>query len=57
MQIAGFFVILMQLIAEPCYNVYFHNGNIYLVPTGVCYSENTPLQLLIWAKDTIILIC
>lgn len=57
MQIAGFFIILMQLIAEPRYNVYFHNGNIYQVPTGVCYGENTPLQLLIWAKDMIILIC
>lgn len=57
MQIAGFFVVLMQLIAEPCYSVYFHNGNIYLVPTGFCYGENTPLQLLIWAQDTIILVC
>jgi len=57
MQIAGFFLILMQLIAEPLYNVYFHDGNIYPVPTGVCYGENTPRQLLIWSKDTIILIC
>lgn len=36
MQIAAFFIILMQLIAEPCYNVYFHNENIHPVPTGVC---------------------
>lgn len=54
MQIAAFFVILMQLIAEPCYNVYFHNGNIYPVPTGICNGENTTFQLLVLAKDTII---
>lgn len=34
MQITGFFVIRMQLIAEPCYNEHFHNENIYQVPTG-----------------------
>lgn len=45
MQIAGFFLILMQLIAEPRYSVYFHNGNIYQVPAGFCYGENIPLQL------------
>lgn len=54
MQIAAFFIILMQLIAEPCYSVYFHNGNIHPVPTGVCYGENTTFQLLVWAKDIII---
>lgn len=54
MQIAAFFMILMLLIAEPRYNVYFHNGNIHPVPTGVCYGENTTLQLLVWAKDMII---
>lgn len=57
LQIAGSFVILMQLIAEPCYNVYFHNWNTYPVPAGVCYGESTPLQLLIWAQDTNILLC
>lgn len=54
MQIAAFFIILMQLIAESCYSVYFHNGNIHPVPTGVCYGGNTTFQLLVWAKDTII---
>lgn len=57
MQITAFFIILMQLIAEPRYSVYFHNGNIHPVPTGVCYGENTTFQLLVWAKDMIIWIC
>lgn len=56
MQITGLFVILIQKIAEPRYDVYFHKGSIHLIPTGVCYGEITPLQLSVWGKDMIILV-